>query len=64
MMKFFIGALAVSMFLVGCGSGDVVEPSAEHTEGGNVVDDPALRDQLTGAAGAGGAAASTEISGN
>lgn len=55
-----LAALALGLALIGCGGGDSngVPVGDAQTKGGNVVDDPKLREQLTGAANAGGNAPS------
>lgn len=52
--------LALSISLVGCTGGDSsgVPVGDAQTKGGNVVQDPQLKEQLTGAANAGGNAPS------
>lgn len=60
-VTFLMAAVLAAACLSGCTAGDggEVKVGDEQTKGGNVVTDPALKEQLTGASnGAGGAPAS------
>ena len=53
LVKVAIGAMALT--LIGCSGGsETVDVPKSATEGGNVVKDPALREQMLGSSGAGG----------
>ncbi len=65
MAKFLISGLIVCFALVGCsGGGDEAPVNSEQTQGGNVVNDPALKERLTGPAGGANAASSSAPSMN